>query len=103
MQQIVGTVRPAATAGCAWPRNGKDPARDRVLPLGRHQGERTGGRWGYGRSQPIRRGYACAVDGIRIALAQVDPTVGDLDGNAALLAEAIGAAREQGADLVAAP
>jgi NAD+ synthase (glutamine-hydrolysing) len=43
------------------------------------------------------------VDDVRIALAQIDPTVGDLEGNAAMLVEAIGAAREQGADLVAAP
>jgi NAD+ synthase (glutamine-hydrolysing) len=43
------------------------------------------------------------VDGIRIALAQVVPTVGDLEGNAAKIVAAIEGAREQGADLVAAP
>jgi NAD+ synthase (glutamine-hydrolysing) len=40
---------------------------------------------------------------VRIALAQIDPTVGDLDANAAKIAEWIGRAREQGADLVIFP
>jgi NAD+ synthase (glutamine-hydrolysing) len=39
---------------------------------------------------------------VLIALLQIDPTVGDLDGNAALLAEAAGAARRAGADLAVA-
>jgi NAD+ synthase (glutamine-hydrolysing) len=37
---------------------------------------------------------------VRIALAQVNPTVGDLDGNARLIAEWIGRARDAGAGLV---
>ena len=37
-----------------------------------------------------------------IALLQIDPTVGDLDGNAALLAEAAGMAKRAGADLAVA-
>ena len=37
-----------------------------------------------------------------IALLQIDPTVGDLDGNAALLADAAGVARRAGADLAVA-
>ena len=37
-----------------------------------------------------------------IALLQIDPTVGDLDGNAALLAEAAGVAQRAGADLAVA-
>ena len=37
-----------------------------------------------------------------IALLQIDPTVGDLDGNAALLAEAAGVAKRAGADLAVA-
>src|SRR5205823_2751612 len=73
------------------------------FPLGRHQGERIQPRPGYGRSRLSRSGYAGIVDGIRVALAQIDPTVGDLEGNAAMLVEAIEAARERGADLVAAP
>ena len=40
---------------------------------------------------------------IRIALAQLNPTVGDLKGNRALVAAAIDDARAAGADLVAAP
>ena len=40
---------------------------------------------------------------LRLALAQLNTTVGDLDGNAALVLEAARAAAAQGADLVAAP
>jgi NAD+ synthase (glutamine-hydrolysing) len=40
---------------------------------------------------------------MRIALAQIDPTVGDIDANAAKVAEWIGRAREQGAELVLFP
>jgi NAD+ synthase (glutamine-hydrolysing) len=40
---------------------------------------------------------------LRIALAQIDPTVGDLDGNAAKIAEWIDRAAEEGADLAIFP
>jgi NAD+ synthase (glutamine-hydrolysing) len=40
---------------------------------------------------------------VRIALAQIDPTVGDIDGNAAKVAEWIARAREDGAELVIFP
>jgi NAD+ synthase (glutamine-hydrolysing) len=40
---------------------------------------------------------------LRIALAQVNPTVGDIDGNAGLAAEWIGRARDHQADLVVLP
>ncbi|HEY7255877.1 MAG TPA: NAD+ synthase [Solirubrobacterales bacterium] len=40
---------------------------------------------------------------MRIALAQIDPTVGDIDGNAAKVAEWIGRASDGGADLVIFP
>jgi NAD+ synthase (glutamine-hydrolysing) len=40
---------------------------------------------------------------MRLALAQINPTVGDVDGNAAKVAEWIGRAREQGAELVIFP
>ncbi|MEZ5154984.1 MAG: NAD+ synthase [Solirubrobacterales bacterium] len=40
---------------------------------------------------------------LRLALAQVNPKVGDVDGNSAMAAEWIGAAREAGADLVVLP
>jgi NAD+ synthase (glutamine-hydrolysing) len=40
---------------------------------------------------------------LRVALAQIDPTVGDVDGNAAKVAEWIGRAREAGAGLVVFP
>ena len=40
---------------------------------------------------------------MRIALAQIDPTVGDVDGNAAKVAEWIGRARDEGAELVVFP
>jgi NAD+ synthase (glutamine-hydrolysing) len=40
---------------------------------------------------------------LRVALAQIDPTVGDIDGNAAKVAEWIGRAAAEGADLVIFP
>ena len=40
---------------------------------------------------------------IRIGLAQIDPTVGDIDGNTAKIAEWIGVAREAGVELVVFP
>ncbi len=40
---------------------------------------------------------------MRVALAQIDPTVGDVDGNAAKVAEWIGRAREAGAELTVFP
>src|SRR5260370_3472290 len=40
---------------------------------------------------------------LRVALAQVNPVVGDLEGNARLVIEWIGRAREQGADVVCFP
>jgi len=40
---------------------------------------------------------------MRLALAPLNPTIGDLDANAALAREAISAARERGADLVVLP
>ncbi|HEX5982936.1 MAG TPA: NAD+ synthase [Solirubrobacterales bacterium] len=40
---------------------------------------------------------------MRLALAQINPTVGDVDGNAAKVAEWIGRAREEGAELVVFP
>jgi NAD+ synthase (glutamine-hydrolysing) len=52
------------------------------------------------------RGYFLgdlAETGLRIALAQIDPTVGDLDGNAAKIAEWIGRAASEGADLAIFP
>lgn len=41
--------------------------------------------------------------GLRVALAQMDSTVGDLDGNAARIIEWMGRARDLGADIVAFP
>jgi NAD+ synthase (glutamine-hydrolysing) len=40
---------------------------------------------------------------VRVALAQIDPTVGDIDGNAAKIAEWIGRAEGEGADLTVFP
>ena len=40
---------------------------------------------------------------LTIALAQIDPTVGDLEANAALIADAIAAGRDAGAALVVCP
>src|SRR5262245_56538707 len=40
---------------------------------------------------------------MRIALAQINPTVGDLDGNATVISDWIGRARDQDADLVVFP
>jgi NAD+ synthase (glutamine-hydrolysing) len=40
---------------------------------------------------------------LRVALAQIDPTVGDVDGNSAKIAEWIGRARAEGAELVVFP
>src|SRR2546429_6317176 len=47
--------------------------------------------------------YAGSMAGVRIALAQVNPTVGDLEGNRWLIERAIGDAKAAGADLVALP
>jgi NAD+ synthase (glutamine-hydrolysing) len=40
---------------------------------------------------------------LRVALAQINPTLGDIEGNAALIRESIGAARGEGAQLVLLP
>ncbi len=40
---------------------------------------------------------------MRVALAQIDPTVGDIEGNSAKIAEWIGRARDEGAELVVFP
>lgn len=40
---------------------------------------------------------------MRIALAQIDPTVGDLEGNARMIVDWMGRARERGADIVCFP
>ena len=40
---------------------------------------------------------------VRIALAQVNTTVGDIDGNARLIDEWVGRARDEGADAVLFP
>jgi len=40
---------------------------------------------------------------MRLALAQIDPTVGDLDGNRAIILERLDAAKEAGADVVVFP
>ncbi|GAC1508714.1 MAG: NAD+ synthase [Candidatus Dormibacteraceae bacterium] len=40
---------------------------------------------------------------LRVALAQINPTVGDLEGNSRLIVDWIGRARDQGADLVCFP
>jgi NAD+ synthase (glutamine-hydrolysing) len=44
-----------------------------------------------------------STEPLRVALAQVNPTVGDIDGNAALIARSIAGAREAGAHLVVLP
>ena len=44
-----------------------------------------------------------AGEKMRVALAQINPTVGDLDGNARLISAWIGRARDEGADLVVFP
>jgi len=41
--------------------------------------------------------------GLRVAIAQIDPTVGDLDGNTGLISRSMARAREQQADLVVLP
>src|SRR6478752_7266705 len=40
---------------------------------------------------------------LRLALAQIDPTVGDIEGNVLLISESIGRARDAGAQLVLLP
>ena len=40
---------------------------------------------------------------LRVALAQINTTIGDLDGNSALIIDALDRAREAGADIVAFP
>ncbi len=63
----------------------------------------------YGRLQFIRQhglkqgDYSEGMERVRIALAQLNLTVGDLDGNRALIEQAIEEAGRLGADIVAAP
>ena len=40
---------------------------------------------------------------LRLALAQIDPTVGDIEGNSRLISESIDMARDRGAQLVLLP
>jgi len=40
---------------------------------------------------------------LRVALAQINPTVGDLAGNAALIAESVKSAQSHGANLIVFP
>ncbi len=47
--------------------------------------------------------YAGGVPQLRVALAQINPTVGDLDGNADLIADAVAQAARAGAHLLVAP
>ncbi|MYD28621.1 MAG: NAD+ synthase, partial [Dehalococcoidia bacterium] len=51
----------------------------------------------------VPSGYAEAVRSCRVALAQLNTTVGDIDGNCARIRDAIAAAREAGAAIVAFP
>ena len=44
-----------------------------------------------------------ALSRLRVALAQLNPTVGDLDGNAAKIVDAVARARDEGAQLVLTP
>ena len=46
---------------------------------------------------------AAGVDRLRVAICQLNPTVGDLDGNVALAAEALGRAESAGADVAVLP
>src|SRR5215208_6864283 len=53
---------------------------------------------------PRRHTWAMAeTTHLRLALAQIDPTVGDLEGNARLISESIEGARDAGAQLVLLP
>lgn len=55
------------------------------------------------RSLAGRPDIAAAAPRLRVALAQINPTVGDLDGNTAKILDYIARARDLGADLVAFP
>src|SRR5256885_13052128 len=62
----------------------------------------------HGITQPVRREYhETFQDGLivsmKIALLQINPTVGDLTGNAQLVAEAATAAKRAGAELAVTP
>ncbi len=68
-----------------------------------HPDQPTGGR---GPLRGLRKRYfgnESSVAGMRVALAQINPTVGDIDANAAKVAEWIAHAREGGAELVIFP
>src|SRR5215217_805503 len=53
---------------------------------------------------PRRHTWAVAeTTHLRLALAQIDPTMGDIDGNVRLIAESIERARDAGAQLVLLP
>ena len=69
------------------------PARAAIYRRARRALRRTGG----------DTSALTAATRMRVALAQIDPTVGDIDGNAAKIAEWIGRARGEGAELVDLP
>ena len=60
-------------------------------------------RWVAGAPARDNRAMATTREPLRVALAQVNPTVGDVAGNARLVAERTARAREQGASLVVFP
>src|SRR5436305_14167041 len=58
-------------------------------------------------SRPCSASPCCSIwkmaEHLKVALAQIDPTVGDIEGNAALIRQARAQAAAQGADLVILP
>src|SRR5690349_20138144 len=69
---------------------------------GQHALNRDHRRQGLG-AGTIARDYAHNMSQLRLALAQVDPTLGDLAGNAALVRRWSAQARDAGAHVVAFP
>ena len=74
-----------------------------VGSLSRRQPERASGALGLQRGAGILCLMAGDTTRLRIALAQVNPTVGDIEGNAELISTWIARAREAGAQLVVFP
>src|SRR6202035_4348531 len=65
-------------------------------PAGEARGGRVHARW----QRTSAAGRTAVRTGLRLALCQINPTVGDLAGNAKLIREGIDAARQAGAELV---
>src|SRR5918996_699918 len=76
---------------------------EQIASMGSSVPEGCGGDTGVSRTGRDNEGMPPGQDLLRVALAQINPTVGDIRGNARKISEHTSAAREQGAALVVFP